>query len=200
MFVLDFLLAGFLPTIYILKFYKTMRIFILSLAFLGLCLVGRAQDDNPYEGLETSKNLSLSQKQISKIKELNKGIGKQFAAIGKDRSLTGREKGEKKRELALKHKQDIMNVLNPEQLAVWESKYNKHNSGIKDNLTDALDDKLDALEKEYERAKKAIEKNESLSKYEKNARKDALKAKYTADKERLKEEKTNITNSVLLSE
>lgn len=178
-----------------------MRTFILSILFLGACIGAQAQaKDNPYEGLELSKNLNLTPEQVSKIKELNQGIGLKFKAIGQDRTISGREKGVKKRELALKHKQDIMNVLNEEQLKKWEESYDKKGEGIKNSLTDTLDDKLDALEKKYEKDKKAIENNSKLSKYEKDSKKNELKAAYKKDKERLKKEKDDIKNTVLLNE
>ena len=180
--------------------YHIMKTFILSIAFLGICFATQAQKDNQYEGLELDKNLNLTKEQVSEIKNLNQGIGKQFAAIGQDRSLSGKEKGEKKRELALKHKQDIMAVLTPDQIVIWDNLYNKGGEGIKNSLTDTLDDRLDALEDNYEKEKKAIEKNKNLSKAEKEEQKDALKAKYKADKDRLKNEKKDIKNSVLLDE
>ena len=177
-----------------------MKKFILSITFLGLCIFAQAQTDNQYEGLELSKKLNLTQEQTAKIKELNKGIGRQFATIGKDRSLSGQEKGQKKRELALKHKQNILNVLTPEQHALWENQYDRKNEGIKNSLTDNLDDKLDILKDKYEKNKKAIEKNKSLSKTERKEMLNDLKTKYKAEKEQLKNEKDNIKNSVLLNE
>lgn len=175
-----------------------MKTLFLSVLFFGICIGAQAQSkDNPYNGLGLSKNQSLTPEQAAKIRELNQGVGLKYKEIGQDRTLTGREKGMKKRELSLKHKQEIMDILNEEQVKEWNESYNKNGRGIKNSLTDKLDDELDVLEEKYEKEKKAIEKNQSLGKYERERKKDELKAKYKEEKERLKNEKDRIKSTLL---
>ena len=137
-----------------------------------------------YENIELSKDLGLTVEQVAKIKKLKKEIGPQFAAIGKDRSLSGYEKGQKKRALALKHRDEIKSILTKAQIDKWEQKYG--NSKGKNIISETYDISLDNLEDRFEADKKAIEKNNMLSKDEKKARVKELKAIYKAEKKRLK--------------
>ncbi|MDR2955021.1 MAG: hypothetical protein LBV43_08065 [Prevotella sp.] len=151
----------------------------------------KQQDESYYKGIESYQDLHLTADQIAKIKKLKREVGPKFAAIDRDRSLTGYEKGQKKRELAQKHRQEIENVLNQDQISLWEKKYGKYTSldDIKDKISDNFDEREDALEVEYETEKSNIEKNSYLDKSEKKAQKRALKEKYKEEKKKLKNEK-----------
>lgn len=169
-----------------------MKKTILTLLICITTLTVNAQsNDIPYKGIETSRDLQLSAEQIAKIKKIKREAGPQFAAIGKDRSLSGYEKGVKKRELGLKIKKDINNVLTESQRGTWEQKYGKleNNKTILDVVSDEYDKKLDALEEKYDRDKDAIDDNNHLSKSEKKSQKAALKEAYKAEKSRLKAER-----------
>lgn len=150
-----------------------------------------AQNENYYKGIESYRNLQLTSEQIAKIKELRRTASYEFAAIGKDQSLSGREKGLKKRERALILKQDIENVLTKEQITNWESKHVKYTSlnDIKDEISNNYESKLDALEEKYDAEISMIENNRSLSKEERKSQKALLKQKYKTEKKKLKEEK-----------
>lgn len=169
-----------------------MRRIILTLLICITTITVSAQSgDVPYKGIETSQEIQLSQEQIAKIKKIRIEAGSKFEAIGSDNSLSGHEKGRKKRELARKLKKDINNVLTPVQLSAWEKKHGKldNDESFLDIIGDEYEKKLDALEEKYDREKDAIDDNDSLTKNEKKRQKKALKEKYKADKERLKSEK-----------
>lgn len=176
---------------------------ILLLLFIHvftLSVYSQASDiESYYKGVESYRDLQLTSEQIAKIKKLKKEVGPKFEAIGRDRSLSGYQKGQRKRELALKHKQEIENVLTQKQISVWESKHGKYTSldDIKDKISDSYDSKLDRLEKQYKKDKDLIEDNDRLSKSEKKSRKEALKEKYKADKDRLKKEKNQAKDVTL---
>lgn len=183
-----------------------MKKIFLTLAICVFALTTQAQDKSnnslPYQNIESVTDLNLTTDQVAKLKKLNNEIGPQFEAIGRDRSLTGQEKGRRKRELAIKHKADIQNVLTDNQIAILEKKYGKTSSdqGLRDNISDTYDAKLSKLEKKYEQDKGTIEDNRSLSKDQKKAQKKALKEVYKTKKEQLKVEKEQAKNSVLFSE
>jgi len=174
--------------------YMIMKKILLLLITSVFTLSVYSQDtdtDSYYNGLETYGDLRLTSDQVAKIKKLKREVGPKFQAIGKDRSLSGYEKGQRKRELAQKHRQEIESILTGSQISEWESKHGKYNSwnDAKDRISDNYDDRLDMLEKQYEREKDRIEDNYTLSKKEQKAQKEALKDRYKADKNRLKKEK-----------
>ncbi|MFR9166781.1 MAG: hypothetical protein ACLVKO_11390 [Dysgonomonas sp.] len=153
-------------------------------------------EDNYYAGIEAEKDLNLSPEQVKEIKKLNREIGPKFAEIGRDRSLSGYEKGQKKRALALEHKAQIQRVLRKDQMDKWERRHGRlhDGKGIKDNMTDNIDYKLDVLEAKYKRDKKAIENDDRLSKEQKKIEKERLKDSYKAEKERFKNKKKAVKN------
>lgn len=53
--------------------------------------------DTYYRGIENSNQIELKKEQVSKIKKIKREYGQKFAAIGKNRSLSGYEKGKQKR-------------------------------------------------------------------------------------------------------
>ncbi|WP_165045405.1 hypothetical protein [Dysgonomonas sp. ZJ709] len=178
---------------------KTLLLLVITVFTLSV-YAQSAAETNYYNGIESKKDLNLSADQVAKIKKLNREVGPKFAEIGKDRSLSGYEKGQKKRALSLQHKAEIQKILTENQIAVWESKYGKmHNGqGIKDSMTDNIDAKLDALERKYKADEDAIENNKSLSKEERKARKNNLKAAYKGEKQKLKDQKDAVRNTELL--
>lgn len=164
---------------------------ILTTLLFGLFIfTATAQDDNNYNdiyrGIEKAENvLDLSQDQISKIKKLNREYAEKFKAIGKDRSLSGYEKGQKKRALAFQKRKDIDKILNKSQINQWKSKYDRDD--FDDIISDKYDDMLDRLEDKYDDMIDRIEDNDRLSKSEKKARIKELKRQYKNEKEKLKE-------------
>jgi len=150
-----------------------------------------------YRGIESYKDLHLSSDQIARIKKLKREKGPRFAAIGRDRSLSGYEKGQRKRELAMKYRQEIRSILTENQSDMWENRYGKWSSeySMKDVVSDDFDDALDALERKYDAEEDAIENNYHLSKDQRKAQKKALKASYKAEKEALKARKKAAKNN-----
>ncbi|MBK5720694.1 hypothetical protein JGH11_07395 [Dysgonomonas sp. Marseille-P4677] len=176
---------------------KTLLLLLISV--FALCANAQTVDyENYYKGIESYGDLYLSSDQISKIKELQRSVGPKFAAIGKDRSLSGYEKGQRKRELALKHRAQIRSILNANQINTLEKKYGTIHEGdrIKDVISDSYDDKLDALEKKFEAEEDAIDDNPYLSKAEKKARIKTLKYNYKKEKENLKNQKKATKNGL----
>jgi len=158
-----------------------------------------AQNENYYKGIESYRDLQLTSEQIAKIKKLKREAGPKFQAIGRDRTLTGYEKGQKKRQLAQELRQEIEGVLTKNQISQWESKHGKYTSlnDVKNNISDSYDQKIDALEDKYDAEISAIENNSSLSKSEKKAQKETLKQRYKAEKNKLKAEKEQAKNEIL---
>ncbi len=175
---------------------------MLLLFLVAVCSFGaKAQDvdyERYYQGVDTYKDLNLSSDQISKIKKLQREVGPKFAAIGRDRSISGYEKGQRKRELAMKHRVQIRAILSDGQMSTLEKKYGPIYEGdrIKDAISDNYDDRLDALEDKYDAQKDAIKDDPRLDKYEKKARVNALKQKYKAEKAKLKAEKSAAKNGL----
>lgn len=153
--------------------------------------------DNYYKGIESYQDLHLSSEQIAKIKKLKREKGPQFTAIGRDRSLSGYEKGQKKRELAYKYRTEMQAILNADQVKTWENRYGKlsPDHSMKDTISDDFEAKLDALERKYDADKDAIENNRNLSKEEKKAQFKTLKNAYKTEKENLKARKNAAKNN-----
>jgi len=178
---------------------KTLLILLFSL--LSLCVFAQKENEELYfSGIESTTGISLSASQEAQIKKLNSEIGPKFKAIGQDRSLSGYEKGQKKKALALKHKDEIRKILNEEQIKTWENIHGSmsKSDGLKNIMTDNYDSKLDQLEKRYEKEKQVIEDNNSLSKENKKTKLKALKETYKEEKEKIKEEKDRVKDTELL--
>lgn len=134
--------------------------------------------------------MSLSVEQKMKIKRLNQEMGQQFAAIGKDRSLSGYEKGQKKRALAMKKREAIYKILTTDQKELWDGNSEEAASlSYLYDISDKYDNMLDNLEDQYEADKDLIENDYTLSKEERKAKEKALKRVYKTQKEKLKREK-----------
>jgi len=169
---------------------KTLLLLLVSI--LTMSAYSQNSDiESYYKGIESYQDLHLSSDQIAKIKKLKREKGPQFAAIGKDRSLSGYEKGERKRALAQKYRAEMQSILNTGQVNTWEKRYGKltPDYSMKDAISDDFDNALDALERKYEADKKAIENNRYLSKEERKAQEKALKNAYKIEKDNLKARK-----------
>ena len=178
---------------------KKVLLFTLLSAFV-FAVYSQSEEKFYYNGVEKNQELKLTPEQVAKIKKINREKGSKFAAIGKDRAISGQEKGRRKRALALEHKAEIQGILTSEQIGIWENKYGKqeYDQGIKNSLTNNIDNRLDALKEKYEQEEKAIEDDYSLSKAEQKNRKKALKETYKIEKEKLKKEKNSVKSNVLL--
>ena len=156
-----------------------------------------AQDANfdVYKRIESDKVLNLSADQIAKIKKLNREVGAKFRAIGKS-NLPGYEKGQRKRALAIEHKAAIRKILMENQVKTWESHYESidYNDGMKKAISDRYDNRLEQLEKKFEREKEAIEDSDSPKDVKKEKIK-VLKNRYKAEKERLKQKRNAAKHS-----
>ena len=180
---------------------KTLLILLFSIISVGV-FSQKTSEELYFSGIESGKEISLTEAQKAKIKKLNQEIGPQFRTIGQDRSLSGYEKGQKKRALALKHKEEIRKILTEDQIKVWEQKHGSMSSsdGLKNIMTDDYDSKLDRLEDKYDREKDAIEDNDSLSKEEKKAKLKALKETYKSEKNKIKDQKDRVKDTELLKQ
>lgn len=169
---------------------KTLLILLVGIVTISAS-AQTTQDETPYKGIESYRDLNLSTEQINKIKKLKREAGLEFAAIGKDRSLLGYEKGQRKRERAQKLRADIEEVLTKEQRSNWEKKHGEYTSlnDIKDKISDNFEKQSDVLETKYKADVKAVENNLTLSKEEIKAQKKSLKDNYKAEKKSLKEKR-----------
>ncbi|MGL5275806.1 hypothetical protein SAMN04488018_110109 [Myroides marinus] len=143
------------------------------------------------ELLNRSEYYELTADQRNRIIERKRSIGREFAAIGRDHSLTGREKGQKKRQLSMSFRNDIYAILNESQKVKWDKEsYNKYQVST---AKAEIEYKLELLEIEYEKDIKNIEtkyrNNDSKRKLEKNNR----KAEYKLQKSELKRLKDNLS-------
>lgn len=176
---------------------KKILLLLFVLASSSFIYAQTADEPLYYNNIEVYKDLQLSSKQTAEIRELKRDAKKQFQAIGRDRTISGYEKGQRKRALALKHKADIEKILTQNQINAFENKYGKlsKDKGLKDVIGDTYEQKLDVLEKRYEAEKDAIEDNDNLSKSDKKARLETLKDTYKSQKESLKREKKSAKNA-----
>lgn len=119
-------------------------------------------------------------------REINREYGRKYEEINSDSSLTPYEKSEKKRELAIKQKQDNIEY-NKENYHTHH-----HNIDYKDERKKDIERKIDLLEDRYKRDKERIDNNDKLNKRKKNAQKKILEKDYKSKKDLLKREKENI--------
>ena len=140
--------------------------------------------------IDHSDHYGLSKKQREELILRKKTIGREFAAIGKDRSLSGLEKGLKKRELALSIQNDIQRILNKDQYSKWQNQYahKYEREANKENI----ERRLDLLEDVYEQDIKRIESKRYKNKDQMKQEKEKRKAIYKAEKEKLKQIKDNL--------
>lgn len=181
---------------------------ILFVTVAGLTVSAQDRNDKDYyyyDGIENRNGYNISPAQRQEIINIKKGIGRRYAAIGKDRSLSGYEKGQKKRELSLQIRKEIHDVLNSEQRGNWDKEhssssntsfkeYNKNVDKIEREI-DAIERKIDDMEDAYDRKIDAVEDDYRLPKAERKARKADLKAEKKAEKRRLKNEKQRLKDS-----
>ncbi|MHC5201352.1 hypothetical protein [Myroides sp. LJL119] len=175
-------------------------LFILAL-FMGLSSYAQQQDSyGHYQGdlselLEASDYYQITPEQRAKIIARKKSIGREMAAIGKDRSLSGYQKGQKKRELSIQIKKDIQIILSQGQYNKWNNHWNSGKYGHKgdhwkydkDYTNDAIDRQIDLLEDQYERDIEWVEKRYKNDKYALKSEKQYLKTVFKAEKQRLKD-------------
>lgn len=184
---------------------KTLILLLISIVSLTASAQHSSDKDYYYyDGIENHKDMGISAEQRRKIIEIKKGIGRRYAAIGRDRSLMGYEKGQKKRELSVQIRKEIYDVLNSNQRTDWDksrsnssesfTEFNKRHDKIEDNI-DAIEDRIDDLEDEYEKRIKAVERDGSLSKAERKYKKESLKDQFKVEKKRLKREKEALKDS-----
>ena len=184
---------------------KTLVLLLVSL--ISLTTYAQEADDKDYyyyDGIENNKSMGITASQRKQIIEIKKGIGRRYAAIGRDRSLMGYEKGQKKRELSIQIRKEIYDVLNSDQRTNWDKNiknssesftdFNKRYNKIERDI-DAIEDHIDDLEDEYDRKIKAVERDGSLSKAERKYKKQSLKDQFKAEKRKLKGEKQNLKDS-----
>lgn len=178
---------------------KKAILVLIASAFVSIASAQDAYFDS-IKRIESDKVMNLSTDQIAKIKKLNQEIGPKFRAIGQS-NIPGYEKGQRKRALAIEHKDAIMKILTESQIETWESYYGsmRNGEGLRDIVNDNYDTQLDLLEREYEKKKNVIE-NSSLSKNTKKTELKTLKAAYKIEKECLKNERYNAKKSGLLKE
>lgn len=135
------------------------KIFILTVLLLGL-----------------SVNVSAQKTQD----QINKEYAEQYRKISENSKLSGPEKARLKKQLALKQDQENK---------VYDVAYKKKYGTSKEGRKKQVEDKIDQLEKRYDKEKDLIDNNKTVTKAQNKAKKEALKKKYESQKEVLKREK-----------
>lgn len=186
--------------------YNMMKKIIITFCLCSFMLTSygqKTQSDDYYKGIEYYENLKLTTEQKSSIKKVNQEMASQFAAIGKDRTLSGYEKGQKKRALSIKKQEAIQKILTENQKKIWEdgvkANSDKASSGdttLRKSISDKYDSSLDKLNDKYEADKDKIENNQNLTKEEKKAQTKALKEAYKIQKEKMKKEKKEVKDNL----
>ncbi|SHK72100.1 hypothetical protein [Chryseobacterium polytrichastri] len=138
------------------------KFFILTVLFLGLSGTVSAQKTQD---------------------QINKEYAEQYRKINENSKISGPEKARLKKQLALKQDQDNK---------VFDTAYKKKYGTSKEGRKKQVEDKIDQLEKQYDKEKELIDNNKSLTKTQKKERKEALKKKYESQKEVLKRGKDKI--------
>ena len=134
--------------------------------------------------IEQPEYFGISNTQKNKIISLKKKAGRDFESIGRNRNLTGYEKGAKKREVSLKLQNDVTSVLNGTQRNQWTEFYKKTDAQKR-----AIDKQIDQLEDEYDADIKTIERKYSSDKTLMKSKKEERKTRYKKEKDLLKDSK-----------
>lgn len=169
-------------------------VFIIAL-FAGLSGLAQSKDyqQDPIEIdelVEKSAYYGLSDQQREKLIQRKRSIGKEYAAIGRDRSLSGYEKGVRKRELSIQIDKDIRLILGDTQYNNYKGKFKGYHKDYyedrKDYHKDRIEDEIDRLEDQYERDIQRIERKYKYDKSALKREKEVRKAIFKRDKEALK--------------
>lgn len=173
---------------------KTMKKYVFSVAFLMVTAihaqqVQKNQQNNVdiLELVDRSNSYGISLEQKERLIARKRTIGREYAAINRDRSLSGYERSIKKRELSQKIQSDIRAILNEDQYGKWEKHYSNYdaNSATKE----ALELQIDRLEKEYEQDIKQIEQRYRNDKYTLKHEKNKRKSHYKSERQKLKDQR-----------
>lgn len=146
--------------------------------------------DDMYDFLDQRDYYGITLEQKRQIIAKKKSLGRQMAEISNDRSLSGYEKGQKKRQLSLDIQNDIRDILNQGQINVqfWDDQSSNENWNVehKDRFNDELEQAIDLLEDQYERDIEYLERRYPYDKQFLKQEKQYRKAIYKAEKNRLK--------------
>lgn len=189
---------------------KIMKKILIALFITAFAVSMNAQDRDDkdyyyYNGIENNKLYNITPAQKQQIIQIKKGIGRRYAEIGRDRSLSGYQKGQKKRELSLQIRKEIYEILNSDQRINWDknhpsnskTSFKDYNTNV-DNIEreiDAIDKRIDQMEDDYERRIDAVEDDYSLSKADRKYKKQALKDEMKAKKREMKAERQKLKDS-----
>lgn len=173
---------------------KAMKKHVLLAAFLATTAIQAQQvQQNQQENtnisalVNQSESYGLSPAQREKLIARKKTIGREYAAIGRDRSLSGYEKGVKKRALSLQIQEDIRAILNEEQYGKWSENQKRYYRY--DARNEEIENQIDRLEREYEQDIKAIESQYRNDKYTLKREKNKRKTRYKTERQKLKDQR-----------
>ncbi|MGG5507085.1 MULTISPECIES: hypothetical protein [unclassified Myroides] len=175
-----------------------MKKFVLLVAFMASTAIQAQQGrENKQENkdisilVNQSESYGLSPAQREKLIARKKTIGREYAEIGRDRSLSGYEKGVKKRALSLQIQEDIRAILNEEQYGQWSS-YQQKKDYYATRYTqqnEELEYEIDRLERAYEQDIKALEQQYRNDKYTLKREKNKRKSRYKEERQKLKDQR-----------
>lgn len=190
-----------------------MKQVFLIMTFVIAALTVNAQDADYYkdyhyyDGIEYNNTYGITADQRSRIAEIKRNAGYRFAEIGRDRTISGREKGERKRALSLQIRKEISDILDENQKQSWDNHVSNRTtsnspSTSRSTLTDienhirAIERQIDKEEREYDRRADEIDDNYMLSKDERKAQKRRLKNEWKDRKQQLKDEKQRLKDLI----
>lgn len=173
---------------------KAMKKGVLLAAFFATMAIQaqQVQQNQPENAdistlVNQSESYGLSPAQREKLIARKKTIGKEYAAIGRDRSLSGYEKGVKKRALSQQIQEDIRAILNEEQYGQWSTYQRKYHQY--DTRNEEIENQIDRLEQDYEQDIKAIEYQYRNDKYTLKKEKNKRKTRYKSERQKLKDQR-----------
>lgn len=176
-------------------------LFTLLICFISISIFSQDYKDTDYyyyDGIEDINEIEISPSQKKAIIDIKKGIGKRHQQIGRDRSLSGYEKGQAHRKLNQQIRKEIDDILDSKQRTNWHKrkknwdykssdsyrKWHRNNKRI-----EAIEDQIDDIEDYYDDLIDEIEDDESIPKAERKALEKALEREMDAKIKELKRQK-----------
>lgn len=181
-----------------------MKKFIILLAVtFATCISVKAANTSDsklyFDGIERYDNIQLSSKQLLKIDQINNEIVTEFHKVSTNFNKQNFFINEKQRDLALKHKLSIQNVLTYNQMIAWRKKQCGLQSG--EDLVSAIISDMKTRQTQFnedcEGFKKEILSSQGLTKVQKKAYLKILDKVQKSEKKRLEKEKESLRKIIL---
>lgn len=175
---------------------------ILAITFIT-CISSKAADTEDsklyFDGIENHEDIHLSPKQLLEINQINNKIVPKFNEASTNFNEQNFFINEKLRDLALKHKLSIQNILTYNQMIAWRKKQYGFNSG--QDLVSAIIDDMKTRQAEFDKDcegfKKEIISSQGLTTVQKKSYLKILDKVQKSEKKRLEKEKRSLRRILL---